>query len=437
MKIKTFYARTMAEALVDIKATLGPDALILSTKAVARRSGIGGSVSGFQVVAATDSAHEAPQTSPDRIVLTGSAAGMLVPKAYGEDAAVTPGAKGSLQRPLSPASPPKIQPPPRARASRHAPSQEESPRGAVIKALVGRGLAPDLAMVLAEKACVRLPAAAAPDGSALFQAVLDAALAVLPAAPTGAGIPAAQIVTFVGPAGAGKTTVVAKLAASLALTHRRKVVLVTLDTYRIGAAEQLRTYAGLMGLPFRVAATPEEFKQAIADHAQRNYIIVDTPGRYLQDPQCMSEMIPVLTEIGPSECHLVLSATTKLSDLKHMSARFEPWKPGCLVFTRLDETTTPGSVASEVIRTRKPLSYFTDGPRIPEDLHVGTPECLLDMILKADSHGELTWKEELNPDSSAVSIPRPKPGRSTRKPRRKPAVHSPARASKLQQGLLL
>jgi flagellar biosynthesis protein FlhF len=204
------------------------------------------------------------------------------------------------------------------------------------------------------------------------------------------GMPQKRIVAFVGPTGVGKTTSIAKLAARLALQNKKKVILMTMDGYRIGAVEQLRSYAGLMGIPFRFVEDVAQLPRAIEENNQRDYILIDTAGRGPRDLEAMHNLADFLKKSDNIERHLVLSATTKPSDLRRIMEHFEICRPGHLLFTKLDETTAAGPILNELVRTQKTFSYYTDGQRVPDDLHAVPRERLMDIVLH---HNENSFKE--------------------------------------------
>jgi len=193
-------------------------------------------------------------------------------------------------------------------------------------------------------------------------------------------------VAFFGPTGVGKTTSIAKLAARLALQKKKKVVLVTLDGYRIGAIEQLRSYAGLMGIPFRFVDPVSELPRVIEENKQRDYILIDTAGRGPRDMEAMRDLAAFLKQSEFIERHLVLSATTKQSDMRKIMDQFEVCRPDHLLFTKLDETSTPGPILNELVRTQKSFSYYTDGQRVPDDLHAVPKDQIIDIVLNRNEN---------------------------------------------------
>jgi flagellar biosynthesis protein FlhF len=189
---------------------------------------------------------------------------------------------------------------------------------------------------------------------------------------------------FFGPTGVGKTTTIAKLAARLTLVNRKKVVLMTVDGLRIGAVEQLRTYASMMGIPFRFVNHIPALREAIEDQAHRDYVLIDTGGFSPRDVAALQELSSFLQETTQVERHLVLSATTSAADNRAAIERFEPCGPDYLLFTKLDEASRPGPILNELVHTRKPASFFTNGQRVPQDLHPVNAEGLLDIVLHAN-----------------------------------------------------
>lgn len=184
------------------------------------------------------------------------------------------------------------------------------------------------------------------------------------------------VVALVGPPGAGKTTTLVKMAATYGLAARRPVQILSADTLRIAAAEQLRTYAGILGVGFQVADSAGGLAQALEEHRRKDLILIDTPGLSPQDQEAGRELARFLTQQPEVDIHLVLPATMKTDDLARATGRFETFQPRKLIFTRLDETEALGSVVTLLARTGMPCSFLATGPQIPEDLAPATRERL-------------------------------------------------------------
>ncbi len=205
-------------------------------------------------------------------------------------------------------------------------------------------------------------------------------------------------VALVGPTGVGKTTTIAKLAAHYTLGEKKKVALLTIDTYRIAAVEQLRTFAKIIGLSLDVVLTPSELNQVLVQHHDKDLVLIDTAGRSQRDALQMAELRSFFPEDTPVIVHLVLSATASWSNLLETVERFQGLVLASLVFTKLDETNAFGTLLGTALRGQIPLSYFTTGQRVPEDIEVATAERVVDLILNV-SHwpqGETQWHEGLS-----------------------------------------
>ncbi len=192
----------------------------------------------------------------------------------------------------------------------------------------------------------------------------DSLLAMSGSATTGAP----RIISLIGPTGVGKTTTVAKLAAACKLRHGKRVGLITSDTYRIAAVEQLRTYAGIIGLPIKVVMSPEEMADAIESLQSMDVIIVDTAGRSQHDGKRLEELKAFISAARPDETHLVLSSTVGNRVLERTTEKFKPLSPDRVILTKLDEAVCTGHLAGLTGRLGLPLSFITVGQEVPDDI---------------------------------------------------------------------
>jgi len=190
-----------------------------------------------------------------------------------------------------------------------------------------------------------------------------------------------KVVALIGPTGVGKTTTLAKLAAWSSIQSDADVVLITLDTYRIAAVDQLKTYAKIMEIPIQVALNLNEMRQAIQFHHDKSLILIDTAGHSQRDEVSMNNLRTLLADQSDIEVHLVLSATTKSSDLNDIVAKFEQLNPDRLIFTKLDETTTYGPLFSQIVKTKKPVSFLTMGQNVPEDFEFASKDLLAGLFM--------------------------------------------------------
>jgi len=190
----------------------------------------------------------------------------------------------------------------------------------------------------------------------------------------------------VGPTGVGKTTTLAKLAARWSLEENKKVGLVTADTYRIAAIEQLRTYAKIMGLPLEVASEKEEFKNALRKFQDRDVILVDTPGRSFSDETHLDRLKDYLRPEIPVETNLLISMTASPENMLATTSRFEKVGYEAIIFTKLDESNTYGQIYNVVDQVGKPVYYVTNGQNVPQDIESLNPAKLARMVVRNSLH---------------------------------------------------
>ncbi|HEX3598502.1 MAG TPA: flagellar biosynthesis protein FlhF [Lacipirellulaceae bacterium] len=179
-----------------------------------------------------------------------------------------------------------------------------------------------------------------------------------------------RVVALIGPTGVGKTTTIAKLAANYRLREKRRVGLITVDTYRVAAVEQLRTYADIIDLPMEVVATPREMREAVARMGHLDLVLMDTAGRSPRDEVKIQELKSMLAEAEPDEVHLVLSSAAGAKNLISTAEKFADVGTTAMVLTKLDEAHSLGHLVSLVRNCRLPVSYLTDGQNVPDDIQI-------------------------------------------------------------------
>ena len=234
--------------------------------------------------------------------------------------------------------------------------------------------------------------AEAPSAEVVNAAVIAALAKRLPCQP-GIPTPSTQgdnrplTIALVGPTGVGKTTTIAKLAATYKLRFGARVALVTCDTYRIAAVDQLRTYANIIGIPVRVAVTPDDLRCAVDDlRHEADVILVDTAGRSHHDDNHIHDLAHGLEALDPHQTHLVLSASLAPRVLNKAAAPFAEVNPSHLTLTKLDEAETLGPVLAllDTLKSRgssPAIAYVTTGQQVPEQIDLASPQAIATRVL--------------------------------------------------------
>jgi flagellar biosynthesis GTPase FlhF len=190
-----------------------------------------------------------------------------------------------------------------------------------------------------------------------------------------------RIACLVGPPGVGKTTTLVKLAMLYGVHSRHRVQILSIDNYRIAAAEQLRSYATILGIGFESFPNLEALERGLDDYSSKDLVLLDTPGLSAQSESLVEDLSEFLDRTEESVVHLVLSASMKQTDLKRLSERVQDVPIDSLIFTKLDETEVYGSLLNEAYRMQKPVTYLCTGQRVPEDIEAASKTNLQDLLL--------------------------------------------------------
>ena len=375
MQFETFRGRNVEEALAAVKAALGPDAFIESTRHVSNgeKGWLGKSF--VEVMAAPSDRAPSNRASP------------FTRQASERRATATAAA--------------------RTRESEKGPAPAAAQRGTRAELTLGRELRLIRSM-LEELSMVRKPRDRA--GSLLQAAGIEGALAAsltaqsarvskadstaliaflrkklkerIEVAESPIERPGRRIIACVGPTGVGKTTSLAKLAARASLELGRSVSVITLDTFRVGAVEQMRRFVELIGVPFDVARDRNAFGQAVAQR-RADLTLVDTAGVSTADNGSMQRLADCLSVVTdrPIDILLVVQAAIRARDAERLRGVYRAPAPTGLVITKLDETDQAGGALHAALDHLLPVNYLCDGPRVPEDLHDASAEMLLDAVL--------------------------------------------------------
>ena len=185
-----------------------------------------------------------------------------------------------------------------------------------------------------------------------------------------------------GTTGVGKTTTLAKIAAKFVLEQRTNVALITADTYRISAVEQLKTYSDILELPLEIVYNPQELASALERHRDKELILIDTAGRSQHNEYQLRELEEFLRVNPRIEKHLVISATTKYTDARHIINKFSQVEPDKIIFTKIDETASLGMIINLLRDKKYALSYLTTGQSVPDDIERASSDILTTLLFR-------------------------------------------------------
>ena len=361
---RTYRAGTMKEALAQVRRDLGGNAVILGTREVRRRRLFGLGTRELIEVTASDGRTGLTPAAP--IPGSGLAPGPLHAQ-FGEQLSRLHAMVEGLSR--------------QGRIDHllpDLPSDLVPTYSQLLEAEVPEVLARRLVRHVAE----RLEPDQVHRPEAVRDALRDAVESCVSIAPPIAAVAGTRrVVALVGPTGVGKTTTVAKLAANFKLAHGFRPGLVTVDTYRIAAVEQLRTYAEIISLPLAVANAPGDMKRAIDELGDVDLVLIDTAGRSPRDEVKIRELADFLAEAEPDEVHLVLSAVAGERSLRAAVERFAVVRADRLILTKLDEADGLGGVLAVLGQANLPVSYLTTGQAVPDDIEPADRRRLARLIL--------------------------------------------------------
>jgi flagellar biosynthesis protein FlhF len=374
MQSRTYRAKTMKDALTRVRRDLGGDAVILAAREVRRRRFFGlGARSVVEV------------TATDRMPSSAASEGRSTPGGPILGASVPPGPSPALQARFG-----------EELGRLHTMVEMLSRQGRIdhllpdlpaeLVPIYSQLIEADIPEVLTRRLVRYIAENLEPDqvddDEAIRAALCQAVAHCIPVAPPISPVVGARrVVALVGPTGVGKTTTVAKLAANFKLAHGCRVGLITVDTYRIAAVEQLRTYAEIIDLPLSVVNDPSEMARALDELGAVDLVFIDTAGRSPRDEVKIRELAEFLRQARPDEIHLVLSAVAGQRSLKAAVDRFATVQVDRLILTKLDEADSLGGILGVLGMSSRPVSYITTGQAVPDDIEPADRMRLARLIL--------------------------------------------------------
>ncbi len=383
MRMKSFFAPTVQDAVEQARLELGPDALLVnSRKAPPEAQGMGEYEVVFAVLPESGDAQETRE-------------GTVEPAERGKSVAVEDPVLRELAR-LRKQMDEMGSSLTEINAQTYSWAVPAPEFAETLSRLVDGGFSADVAKRVVKQAHARLDTDASTwsrrkvfDRDSIEEAVRTELEALVS---TGAELDAEkpQVVALVGPPGGGKTTTLVKLAVRYGISSSRPVYLISTDTNRVGGAEQLRSYAAIIGAGFQAVETTRMLQQALETRRGKGLVLIDTQGYAAQEMEEATELSRFLAQDRTIEAHLVAPASMRSADLNSMIDRFEAFAPAKLIFTHLDETSALGAAVSASVRSGKAISFLGTGQQIPEDLEAATATRLLENVLERRTERKLS-----------------------------------------------
>lgn len=363
MRVKRYIADTMQDAIFKVKAELGSEAIILHTRKIKENS-----IWGFfgkkriEVIATVEEEREKHVTKELRQELS-----TLREKIHELTEAQTNQQNAKLSGEISPQM-----------AQLLYPGRLQD----VAEKLVAAGVMLEIICQLCQGVMDRLEVHQLHEETVVSQTMIEEIINLIKITSPLRDYTNKRIVAFVGPTGVGKTTTIAKLAAQIALEGQKTVGLITADTYRIAAVEQLKTYSDIINVPLRVIYNSKDLEQAVGELSACDLVLIDTAGRSQKDQNQMEQLKELLPKGIIDEIHLVVAMNICYEDILESVDKFGELSLSSLIFTKQDESSNKGVLLNILNKTDYQISYITFGQDVPEDIAEADPRSIAEMILK-------------------------------------------------------
>lgn len=388
MKMKKYVAKSMFEAMNKVKSDIGEDAVIVSSKVVHTRGFLGFfKKKHFEVVAGLDQ-EERIDTRPDLTIQKPVIQPVQKKKEMPEIQPIHE-LKALKEQQLITAQNVNIQNQldelkQLMKTLRKPPEIVDMPTliQPIYKKLAKQELNDQLITTICDELFTMLQTKPQLTSAQLEDYAQQSMYRMLSKLPMGGVDFSSKFVNVLGPTGVGKTTTIAKIAAKAVLEKKKKVAFITTDTYRIGAIEQLKTYANLLHAPVEVVYTSEDYERAITQFAGHDLVLIDTAGRNYKETQFIEDLEKLIDFKSNVQNYLVLSLTAKEQDMATIIEQFSSFDIEQLVFTKMDETNTIGSMVNLMVKYNKGLAYYTNGQEVPENIEEGSVAQLVELIFE-------------------------------------------------------
>lgn len=372
MKMKKYTASSMPAAMKKVQADLGDDAIITSSKVVYSKGFLGMfKKKSFEVIAGIERADIKEPAFSSKTVQQSV---MFESQASEDSSKVIKQELADLKKLM------------KSMQSQSASIQYPDELSTVIKQLEHQEINPQLITQISDELFTIVKNSKANLTPQEVQALAQKQLAhLLEGLPFGGISYEKKYINVLGPTGVGKTTTIAKMAAHAVLKKKKKIGFITTDTYRIAAIEQLKTYANLLQAPVEIVYDKEDYERALLKFERLDLIFIDTAGRNYKEIKYIKDLQQLIDVENNVENYLVLSVTAKERDMATIIEQFLALSVEKLIFTKVDETNTIGSMINLMVKYKKGLAYYTNGQEVPEDIEEASMKNVIELLFQGDN----------------------------------------------------
>lgn len=372
MRMKKYIASSMAAAMKKVQADLGDDAIITSSKVVYSKGFLGMfKKKSFEVIAGIDRVNKKEVLYPTNTMLQPMSMGTKIPEERTME----------IQQELA-----DLKAMIKSMKRQSASTQYPDELSIVIEELEHQEINPELITQIGDELFTIVKNSKYNLTQTEIQELAKRKLSdILFELPFGGITYKKKYINILGPTGVGKTTTIAKMAAHAVLKDKKKIGFITTDTYRIAAIEQLKTYANLLQAPVEIVYSRADYEMALLKYENLDLVFIDTAGRNYKEARYLKDLEQLIDVEKNVENYLVLSTTAKERDMATIIEQFLAFSVEKLIFTKLDETNTIGSMINLMVKYNKGLAYYTNGQEVPEDIEEASMRNVIDLLFQGDN----------------------------------------------------